>query len=323
MGLDLQRPDVATASLPDAAAELRRALCGRPPSIPSRYFYDDRGSALFDEITRLPEYYPTRTEQALLERLAPGIVDTLRPAEVAELGAGTSRKTRILIDAAAQAGTLRSIRLLDVNAGVLEASRRRLERAWPGVAVHTVVGDFLQPGQLGRFPGRLLLFLGSTIGNLAPAEARTFLRRARSVLGPRDAFLVGFDLVKDTRVLEAAYNDGAGVTAAFNRNILASVNATFDGDFDPAAFDHVAFFDARNSWIEMRLRARHRVQVRLGALDLDLRLAEGDEIRTEISCKYTRATVARLLAGSGLRLERWDTDPEGLFALALLRPEAR
>jgi L-histidine N-alpha-methyltransferase len=323
MGLDLQCPELATGPSPDEAAEVRRALRGQPPSIPSRYLYDDTGSALFEEITRLPEYYPTRTEQALLERLAPGLVATLQPRELAELGAGTSRKTRILIDAAARAGTLRSVRLLDVNAGVLESSRRRLARELPGVAVHTVVGDFLQPGQLGRVPGRLLLFLGSTIGNLAPAEARTFLRRARSVLGPRDAFLVGFDLVKDTRVLEEAYNDGAGVTAAFNRNILSSLNDTFDGDFDPATFEHVAFFDRQRSWIEMRLRAQQPTRVRLAALDLDLQLAAGDEIRTEISCKYTRASVKRLLAGSGLVLERWDTDPDALFALALLRPGTR
>jgi L-histidine N-alpha-methyltransferase len=303
------------------AEEVRQGLLEVPRRLPSKYFYDDAGSALFDAITELPEYYPTRTERALLERLADDIVDAVRPAEIAEIGCGTGSKTRLLLDAARDASVLRRIRLLDVNGSVLASSRRQLGRDYPGVDVTTVTGDFAHDlALLGRASPRLLLFLGSTIGNLEPAEAHAFLQRVAEVLGPADAFLVGFDLVKDVAVLEAAYNDAAGVTARFNQNILRALNKGLGGNFDPEGFDHVAFFDRRRSWIEMRLRARRSCRVRLPGAGLDLLIHAGEEIRTEISCKYTRASVEALLDGTGLRLARWDTDPAQLFALGLLRP---
>jgi L-histidine Nalpha-methyltransferase len=317
--------EIAPPSSPPASShmadEVRRGLLGRPRTLPSKYFYDDVGSALFERITDLPEYYPTRAEHALLLRVADDLVRSLDVVEVAELGAGSSRKTRVLLDAMARADRLERIVLLDVNAAMLSASQRELARRYPGTTVRTVRGDFLDLGQLGHAPRRLLLFLGSTIGNLEPEEARAFLRRAGGVLGPSDAFLVGFDLVKEVAVLESAYNDAQGVTAEFNRNILRVVNAGLGGDFVPDAFDHVAFFDARNSWIEMRLRAREACRVRLPGAELDFRLAPGDEIRTEISCKYTRDSVEALVDGSGLHLTQWHTD--GLFALGLLQPVRR
>ena len=322
MSLETTSTDLKTRAR--MADDVRRGLLGEPRSLPSKYFYDDTGSHLFERITTLPEYYPTRTEHALLADIADGIVRSVAAVELAELGAGSSRKTRLLLDAMARAGTLARIVLLDVNAAMLEGSQRELSERYPRAAVRTVTGDFLEDtGRLGLAPGRLLVFLGSTIGNLEPAEATAFLRRARGVLGPDDAFLVGFDLVKDVSVLEAAYNDAAGVTAAFNRNILTVVNAGLDGDFEPGLFEHVAFFDAENSWIEMRLRATRACRVRLPGAELDLRFAPGDEIRTEISCKYTRSSVDGLLDGTGLRLAEWHTDRGGLFALALLRPAPR
>jgi L-histidine N-alpha-methyltransferase len=306
------------------AEEVRAGLRSSPlPTLPSKYFYDARGSALFDEITRLPEYYPFRAEERILERVADGVASRFRPREVAELGCGTGRKTRLVLDAVARQGRLERCVLLDVDEAALRESAARLERDYGGLAVRLVVGDFERDlSLLGPGGGRLLMFLGGTIGNLPPEEVPGFLRAAAATLASEDAFLLGLDLVKDVGRLEAAYDDAAGVTARFNRNILRVVNDRLGGDFEPEAFEHVAFYDRERDWIEMRLRATKAMRVRVPASDLTLRLAAGDEIRTEISCKYTRSSLERLLEGTGLRVADWLTDDEGLFALALLRGSA-
>ena len=303
------------------AEEVRAGLLERPlPSLPSKYFYDDRGSALFDEITRLPEYYQTRTEEAILERVADELVGLARPRELVELGSGVGRKIRLLLDAMSERGLLERCFLLDISEGILAESVQRLGADYAHLEVRGVVGDFLCDLEaLGSGGGRMALFLAGTIGNLHPDEVKVFLRKVARQLAPGDSFLVGLDLVKDEARLHAAYNDAAGVTAEFNRNILRAVNDGLGSDFDPEGFEHVAFYDRANAWIEMRLRARRPMRVRVPPAGLDLDYRPGDEIRTEISCKYTRESFSLRLDGTGLRLERWYTDPEALFASALLR----
>lgn len=303
----------------EMAAEVREALRATPPSLPSKYFYDDRGSRLFQEITRLPEYYQTRTEEALLEAVADEVLGTAKARGLVELGSGSGRKIRLLLDAMARAGRLESCVLFDINERDLEQSVRALGRDYPGARVRGVVGDFTR-GLEAVGPGseRLVALLGGTIGNLHPRDVPPFLSRIAGLLQEGDAFLLGVDLVKDKRVLEAAYNDAAGVTARFNRNILRVMNDRLGADFDPSAFEHVAFYDEENAWIEMRLRARRPQRVRIPAARIERHLEAGEEIRTEISCKYTRASLEGRLAGTGLRLDRWFTDAEDRFALALL-----
>ena len=310
------------------AREVRTGLLTQPlPTLPCKYFYDERGSELFDEITRLPEYYPTRTEEAILASIADDVVARVRPRELAELGSGVGRKVRILLDAMRRRGLLERCVLFDISHEVLTESVEALAADYPGMDVRGVVGDFLQDLEaLGPGGGRLGLFLAGTIGNLHPDEVPGFLRGVAQQLEPGDGFLVGVDLVKDPARLNAAYNDAAGVTAEFNRNILRVINRTFGADFDPEAFEHVAFYDPDNAWIEMRLRARRRMRVRVPYAGVALRLETGDEIRTELSCKYTRQSFSSRLANTGLVLECWFTDPQDLFASALLRksgaPEA-
>jgi L-histidine N-alpha-methyltransferase len=303
------------------ADEVRAGLAGSPPSLPCKYFYDEAGMRLFEEITELPEYYLTRTEHAILEREAAGIVARVRPRELVEIGSGTSPKLRLLLDAAASAGLLRSCVLLDISAPALARSAAALRARYAGLRTRAVVADF-QEGFDGLGPGggRLACFLGSTIGNLHPDEIAPFLRALRAHLSEGDGLLLGLDLVKDRARLEAAYNDAAGVTARFNLNLLQVMNDRLDADFDLDAFEHVAFYDEERAWIEMRLRARRGTRARLAAAGLELTLARGDELRTEISCKFTRASLEARLEGAGLRLDAWLSDPERLFALALLRP---
>ena len=304
------------------AEEVRAALAGDPPSLPSKYFYDDRGSRLFQEITRLPEYYQTRTEESILERIADETAAAVRARELVELGSGSGRKIRLLLDAMARAGQLERCVLFDINERDLEQSVRALGRDYPGARVRGVVGDFTRSFDgIGPGGGRLVAFFGGTIGNLHPSDVPAFLARVADLLDEGDGFLLGVDLVKDKRVLEAAYNDAAGVTALFNRNILQVMNDRLGADFDPQAFDHVAFYDEQNAWIEMRLRARGAQPVRIPGAGVELRLAPGSEIRTEISCKYSRASLEAKLPGTGLRLGRWYTDDASLFALALLVPD--
>ena len=314
----MRRSDQAFATL---AAEIRAGLLRRPlPGLPCKYFYDERGSDLFDQITRLPEYYLTRCETAILEAHAGAILDAVAPRELAELGSGAGRKIRFFLDAMRSRGRLDRVVLLEINESYLRESVSRLQEDYPEALVRGIAGDFVSDlPALGPGGDRLLLFLAGTIGNLHPDDLRPFFRKAVMVLAPGDGFLVGVDLVKDPARLHAAYNDAAGVTAEFNLNILRVLNARVGAGFDPSDFEHRAFYDAERQWIEMRLRARRRVKVHVPAAGVAFTLQDGEEIRTELSCKYTRESFSASLQGSGLRLERWITDDEGLFASALLR----
>lgn len=308
-------PDGAPRSLAD---EVREGLARRLKELPPKYFYDERGSRLFDAITTLPEYYPTRCEREILDRRAGEIVAETGAGELVEIGSGTASKTRALLDAMAGAGTLRRYVPFDVDPSVVEASATELTRLYPGLSVYGVVGDFGR--DLDRIPageGRLFAFLGGTIGNLYPSARARFLGRVADLMTAADRLLIGTDLVKDRAVLEAAYNDSAGVTAEFNRNVLRVLNASLGADFDPAAFEHVAFFDEANSWIEMRLRANGAQTVRIEGAGLEVAFDDGEELRTEISAKFTRDAVERELDGAGMRLDAFHTDGGGLFGLAV------
>jgi L-histidine Nalpha-methyltransferase len=299
-----------------------------------KYFYDTRGSELFDRITELPEYYPTRAERAILEAEADAIVAAERSAderaargrgaaELVELGSGTAAKTRVLLDAMARAGTLRRYVPFDVDEQLVRDVADALTAEYPGLDVHGVAGDFerhldeIPPAQPGS--PRIVAFLGGTIGNFPPGSRRRFLRTLAERLDDDGFLLLGTDLVKDPRVLEAAYDDSAGVTAEFNRNVLLVLNRELGADFDPALFDHVAFYDPAHQWIEMRLRARRAHTVHIPAIELDVEFARGEELRTEISAKFTPERVAADLAAAGLELRAWLTDPQERFALSLAR----
>jgi len=320
MKATIEQSRASHLSVARMAEEVRAGLSQRPlASLPCKYFYDERGSALFDAITRLPEYYPTRTEEAILESIADEVVALARPHELCEIGSGVSRKLRLMLDAMRRRGLLERCVLLDISEASLADSARSLAADYTGLEVRAVVGDFQADlAALGPGGQRMALFLAGTIGNLHPGAVPGFLRALARQLRPGDTFLVGLDLVKDPALLHAAYNDAAGVTAEFNRNILRVVNATLGADFDPDGFEHVAFYDAGHAWIEMRLRALREQRVRVSAAGLELRYHAGDEIRTELSCKYTRNSFLSLLTGTGLRLLRWYTDPEQFFADALL-----
>ncbi len=303
------------------AADVRAGLSAIPKTLPPKYFYDARGSELFDQITRLPEYYPTRTERAILEERVAEIAAVTGARTLVELGSGTSEKTRLLLRALRASGTLERFVPFDVDPAVLKDASAAVSAEYPGLTVEPVVGDFEHHlGELPRHPARLLAFLGSTIGNLDPAQRATFLRAVRGTLGPGDALLLGTDLVKPVDRLVAAYDDAAGVTAAFDKNVLTVINRDLGGDFDLDAFEHVARWDAEHERIEMRLRSQVEQLVHIAALDLDVSLARGEEIRTEISSKFRQATVAGELAAAGLRLTHWWTDPAGDFALSLSVP---
>jgi len=305
-------------------ADAERGLRSEPKDIPPKWFYDDRGSQLFDDITRLPEYYPTRCERAILQARASEIARITGADTLVELGSGTSDKTRILLDALSDAGTITRFVPFDVSEQTLRDAAAAIGRDYPGVAVHAVVGDFVR--HLARIPAdgrRVVAFLGGTIGNFeAPARAE-FLAEIAAGLGPRDFLLLGLDLVKDIDRLEAAYDDSAGVTAAFNKNVLAVINRELDADFDERRFVHVAVFEKDAAQIEMRLKAIEPHSVRVGALALDVEFAAGEEMRTEVSAKFTREQVLGELRAAGLQLARWWTDPDGDFALLLARPAAK
>ncbi len=302
----------------DLRADVRAGLTATPRSLPARWFYDERGSALFDEITRLPEYYPTRAERAVLAAHAGDVAAATRAEELVELGSGTSDKTRLLLRALSEAGTLRRFVPVDVDPSVLRSAGEAISREFPQVAVDAVVADFTRHlGELPREGRRLVAFLGSTIGNLEPGPRAAFLAEVAASLDPGDAFLLGTDLVKDPARLLRAYDDAAGVTAEFNRNVLRVVRRELGADVDPDAFDHVAVWDADHEWVEMRLRSRRAQTVRVPALDLSVVLAEGEELRTEVSAKFRRDGVAAELAAAGLRLTEWWTDPDGDFGVSL------
>lgn len=291
----------------------------RPREIPSRFLYDDRGSELFEQITALPEYYPTPTERGLLEGAGGEIAAASGAAELVELGPGSAAKTALLLEQLIAAGTLERYVPIDCSLAALEGAMPELARQFPAIELHGVVGDFAS--QLDRVPPpagrRLVVLLGGTIGNFTGAGRHALLTSVRRLLGDDGAFLVGTSLVADPVVIEAAYNDAAGVTAAFNRNILLAVNRELDADFDPAEFEHVAFYDRRRRWIEMRLQARRSQSVPLRRLDAVLELAAGEQVRTEISARFSTGGIAAELAQAGMRVAHQYVDPQRLFALTL------
>jgi L-histidine N-alpha-methyltransferase len=291
--------------------------------LPPKHFYDARGSELFERICKLPEYYPTRTERELLTTHAAEIVAATGAGELVELGSGSAEKARILLRAMEEAGTLRRYVPLDVSETVVQDAAEELVDEYDQLQVHGVIGDFerhleMVPEQDGV--PRLVALLGGTIGNFPPGTRRRLLREIARLLGPDDRLLLGTDLVKDPAVIEAAYDDGAGVTAEFNRNVLHVINRELDADFDPDDFEHVAFFDRRNEWIEMRLRARRPCKVRIADLDLEIDFDLGEELRTEISAKFTRDRIEKDYRAAGLELAGWYSDADELFALSLARP---
>jgi L-histidine N-alpha-methyltransferase len=298
--------------------DVREGLTATPKSLPPKWFYDARGSELFEDITRLPEYYPTRAEREVLTARAGDIARTAKAKTLIELGSGSSEKTRLLLDALSAHATLGTFVPLDVSAPALRAAIKRIAADYPALEVHGIAGDFTR--HLAHLPSggtRLVAFLGGTIGNLVPAERAAFLRGLRAALEPGDWLLLGTDLVKDPGVLVAAYDDAAGVTAEFNRNVLHVLNRELRADFEVEAFRHVALWDDREEWIEMRLRAEKPMRVRLPALDLTVDFAAGEEIRTEVSAKFRREGVTRELSAAGFALRRWWTDPMGRFAESL------
>jgi L-histidine Nalpha-methyltransferase len=302
-------------------ADARSGLTASPKVLPPKWFYDEEGCRLFDEITRLPEYYPTRTERAILDARAGDVAARTSADTLVELGSGTSEKTRLLLDALSAQGSLRRFVPFDVSEPTLRDAAAAIEVEYPGVDVHAVVGDFER--HLDRLPvggTRLVAFLGSTIGNLDPAGRARFYRSIAAGFAPGDALLLGTDLVKDTARLEAAYDDAAGVTAAFNRNVLAVLNRELAADFAPERFAHVARWNPGEDWIEMRLRSQITQTVRVEELELEVEFAAGEEMRTEISAKFRRERVEAELTAAGLALTAWWTDPAGDFALSLSTP---
>ncbi len=310
-----------TRTLPEDAtgaalrADVRTGLTGSPKTLPPKWFYDARGSELFEEITALPEYYPTRAEREILLARSDEIAAASGARTLVELGSGSSEKTRHLI---AALDGLHTYVPVDVSESALTGAGQALAAERPGLRVHALVADFTAGLTLPDTPGpRLVAFLGGTIGNLLPAERSAFLASVRSLLAPGDALLLGTDLVKDEKTLVRAYDDAAGVTASFNKNVLNVVDRELGADFDPDAFDHVALWDAEHEWIEMRLRSRTAQSVKIPALELVVDFAEGEELRTEVSAKFQQEGVRAELSAAGLDLTRWWTDGEGRFALSL------
>jgi L-histidine N-alpha-methyltransferase len=323
LAIDIHVGEGTERSLPEDVLD---GLTRPTKELPPKHLYDDYGSELFDRITELPEYYPTRTERAILNAEAARIAAKTEMGELVELGSGTASKTRVLLDAGTEAGTLRRYVPFDVAEGMVRDTVATLSEEYDGLEVHGIVGDFerhldeIPPPEPGL--PRVLAFLGGTIGNFLPGARRRFLRSLAATLGPDDHLLLGTDLVKDIDVLEAAYDDSAGVTAAFNLNVLTIINRELGADFPLHLFEHVAFFDPERRWIEMRLRARRAMTVSIPAIDLDVSFQRGEEIRTEISTKFTRPRLESDFAAAGLELAEWLTDPDDLFALSLARPAA-
>ncbi|RLK25986.1 L-histidine N-alpha-methyltransferase [Micromonospora sp. M71_S20] len=300
--------------------DVRTGLTAEEKWLPPKWFYDARGSELFEEITRLPEYYPTRAERAVLVERAATIAELTGAKTLIELGSGSSEKTRLLLDAFTRRGGLGTFVPLDVSVSALRQSTAEIAADYPGLRVRGIVGDFTR--HLDRLPTggrRLVIFLGGTIGNLLPAERARFLAAMRAALEPGDWLLIGTDLVKDPAIVVPAYDDAAGVTAEFNRNVLRVVNRELGADFDPAGFAHVALWDPQREWIEMRLRARRPMRVRV--LDLTVDFAEGEELRTEVSAKFRPEGIAAELGSARFAAHAFWTDPDGLFGVTLARAE--
>jgi L-histidine N-alpha-methyltransferase len=318
MTLSLSNYLAADSAAQALRRDVRDGLTQTPKSLPPKWFYDSVGSDLFDQITRLPEYYPTRAEAQILRARAAEIAGASGADTLVELGSGTSEKTRLLLDALHGSGSLRRFIPFDVDAGVLNAAGSAIQREYPGIEIDAVCGDFEEHlGKIPRVGRRLVVFLGSTIGNLTPGPRTDFLFALSDTLQPGDSLLLGTDLVKDVDRLVRAYDDSAGVTAQFNRNVLAVVNRELDADFDLDAFEHVARWNADEERIEMWLRAMSAQRVRIAALDLAVDFALGEEMLTEVSCKFRPDGVAAELAAAGLRRTHWWTDAAGDFGLSL------
>lgn len=306
----------------ELAEDAREGLGAEFKELPPKYFYDELGSRLFEQITELPEYYPTRIERKILVDQGAAIVDAADPQCLIELGSGSASKTRTLLDAMRDRGSLHTYVPVDISEEITRQTAVELISEYPGLRVHGVICDF--ENDLERLPAwgqrRMIAFLGGTIGNFPPAQRVDFLSRIARMLGPEDSLLLGTDLVKDPALLEAAYNDSAGVTARFNKNVLTVLNRELGAEFDLEAFEHRAFYDAERQWIDIRLRSLADQIVSIRGLGIEVELRDGEEIRTEISCKFTRATIEAAYEQSGLRLVEFWTDPDEQFGLSLARP---
>jgi len=303
---------------PRMLAEVAAGLSAPQKELPPKYFYDHRGSELFEQITRLDEYYPTRTERALLQEWMPELIPELGIRALVELGAGSAEKSRIILSAMRATGWVGEYVPIDVSASFLEQTATRLRRDYPGLAVSPVVADISEdwssPPTISH--PALFAFLGGTIGNFYPPAAIRLLSRVRLAMAPEDRFLMGVDLRKEICRIEAAYNDSRGVTAAFNRNMLLVLNHELGANFDPESFEHVAFYEPVTHRIEMHLVSRSEQDVRIPGIGM-IHFAAGESIRTEISCKHDRGSVTELFSAAGLRVESWRTDEHGLFALVV------
>ena len=301
-------------------AEIRNGLLSHPRKLPTKYFYDDLGSQLFEQICKLPEYYQTRTEHQLLKSIAEDIISRTAADELVELGSGAATKTRVLLDAMAQAQQLKFYVPFDVSEGIVRRVAEELVREYEGLKVHGVVGDFFS--HLEHIPDggrRLVILLGGTIGNMNPETASKFLASVYEEMDPGDFFLLGVQLVTDVEKLEAAYNDAAGITARFNKNMLQVLKRLIDANFDLNSFDHVARFNEKEHRIEMHLRSAHDQVIAIPELNLTLHLNKGEEILTEISTKYTQKQVDILLSKVGFTPIEWYNDTDHLHGLALAK----
>ncbi len=300
------------------ARDVQAGLSQKPKSLPPKHFYDARGSQLFERICNTPEYYPTRTEQALLERHARAIVYKTRPSSIVELGSGSARKIATLLKAVESERQRCSYVPFDVSRSILEESGHQLMNEFTWLRVHAIVGDYDNDLEsLPRFGTTLWMFLGGTIGNFSASQAVEFLQQVARNMRPGDRFLLGTDLVKATRVLNSAYNDSQGITAEFNKNVLRVINQQLGADFDLGSFEHVAFFDAAKQQIEMHLESTREQTVQIDRLGMHVHFAQGERLLTEISRKFTQGSVGRLLSQAGLRLESWLESPDGYFGLSL------
>ncbi|WP_137873744.1 L-histidine N(alpha)-methyltransferase [Rhodococcus sp. Q] len=298
--------------------DARLGLTAVPKSLPPKWFYDARGSELFEEITRLPEYYPTRTERELLRASAERVAEATSAQILVELGSGSSEKTKLLLDAMTAHGSLEKYVPQDVSVAAVDSSVHDLARRYPGLVVHGIISDFTDTlHNLPRGGRRMIAFLGGTLGNLVPDERAEFLSSVAEVLEDGEQLLLGVGLVTDPEVMVPAYDDAAGVTAQFNLNVLNVLNTRLGANFDPSGFRHVALWDSRNEWIEMRVQALRPMTVHVPAIDLDVVFDEGEQMRTEISAKFRVEGICKELAAAGFGSDRVWTDPLDRFALIL------
>lgn len=301
--------------------EVRRGLLSTRKELPPKYFYDRKGSQLFERICELPEYYQTRTEGALLASMIGDVVDQYAPRALVELGSGSSTKTRVILDALRRKGSLQEYAPIDISREILLESARALRKDYDGLRVRPVVADFEHTFPVLDAPApALVIFLGGTIGNFDPEAAQELLSAMHAAMRPGDLFLLGVDLVKSPSILNPAYNDSAGVTADFNRNVLQAINVALGADFDIDAFEHYAFYDPREEQIEMHLVSTRNQTVTIPDLDEPIAFYRGETVRTEISRKFTSESATLTLQRAGFDFRSWHTDDANLFALALATP---